>query len=148
MDKDTTVSTLNHLIAIAKDGYNGMSSAAESAKSASLKITLQQLSQERNRVATTLQAEVRRLSGDPDQGGTVLGTAHRAYLNLKQAVAGNSDKALVDECEHGEDIAMSEFKEAIVKDLPQDVVQTLHSCFAQVQKSHEQIRRLKHTGAY
>jgi uncharacterized protein (TIGR02284 family) len=139
MDKDTTVSTLNHLIAIAKDGYSGMSSAAESAKSASLKITLQQLSQERNRVATTLQAEVQRLSGDPDEGGTVLGVAHRAYMNLKQAIAGNSDKALVDECERGEDIAMSEFKEAIAKDLPQDVVQTLQSCFAQVQKSHEQI---------
>jgi hypothetical protein len=44
MDNNDVVSTLNHLIAIAKEGVNGMKSAAEHARSANLKTILEGLS--------------------------------------------------------------------------------------------------------
>ena len=143
MQKDDAISTLNHLVSIAKDGVNGMNSAAESATNPQLKSTLSQLSQERNRVATQLQDVVRRLGGDPDSGGTTLGAAHRAYMNIKDAVTGADDKALIDECERGEDVAVREFQDALQKDLPADIKQTVQGLFGQVKSSHDKIKQLR-----
>jgi uncharacterized protein (TIGR02284 family) len=143
MQNDDAISKLNHLISIAKDGVNGMSSAAESANNAQLKSTLSQLSQERNRVATQLQDAVRRLGGTPDESGTTLGAAHRAFMNVKEKVAGTSDEALLDECERGEDVAVREFSSALESALPADVKQTVQGMLSQVRSSHDRIKQLR-----
>jgi uncharacterized protein (TIGR02284 family) len=143
MQKDDAIDTLNHLIAIAKDGINGMKSAAESATSQNLKSTLQRLSQERGQVASQLQGVVRSLGGDPESSGTTLGAAHRTFMNVKDAVTGTDDKALLRECERGEDHAVREFREALAKSLPPTAVQEVESALSQVQKSHDEIKRLR-----
>jgi uncharacterized protein (TIGR02284 family) len=148
MQNDDAISTLNHLISIAKDGVNGMSSAAESAKNAQLKSTLSQLSQERNRVATELQDVVRRLGGDPDQSGTTLGAAHRTFMNVKEAVTGSTDRALLNECERGEDVAVREFTSALEQPLPADIKQTVQSLLGQVRTSHDRIKQLRNSKEY
>ena len=148
MQKDDAIDTLNRLISIAKDGVNGMSSAAESASNPQLKSTLSQLSQERNHVATQLQDVVRRLGGGPDQSGTTLGAAHRAFMNIKDAVTGTDDKALIDECERGEDVAVREFQSALQKDLPGDIKQTVQHAFTQVKSSHDRIKHLRNAGVH
>jgi uncharacterized protein (TIGR02284 family) len=148
MQNDDAISTLNHLISIAKDGVNGMSSAAESAKNAQLKSTLSQLSQERNRVATQLQDVVRRLGGDPDQSGTTLGAAHRTFMNVKEAVTGSTDRALLNECERGEDVAVREFTSALEQTLPADIKQTVQSLLGQVRTSHDRIKQMRNSKEY
>jgi uncharacterized protein (TIGR02284 family) len=146
MATDDAIDTLNHLISIAKDGANGMSSAADHAKNPSLKSTLQHLSQERSHVASELQNLVRSLGGDPEKSGTTLGAAHRGWMNLKEAVSANDDSSLVAECERGEDEAVKEFGEALGKSLPAQVQQQVQSCFQQVKQSHDQIRQLRNAG--
>jgi len=143
MTNDDAIDTLNHLISIAKDGVQGMSSAAEHAKSGQLKSTLQQLSQERGRVAAELQQTVRQLGGDPDRSGTTLGAVHRGWMNLKESVSLADDSSLVEECERGEDVAVKEFRDALGKTLPASVQQTVQSGFQQVKRSHDQIRQLR-----
>jgi len=145
MQNDDAISTLNHLISIAKDGVNGMSSAAENAKNPSLKNTLQQLSQERNQIANELQRAVHSLGGEASGSGTTMGTAHRWFMDAKDAITGYDDKRLLEECERGEDYAVKEFREALGKGLPSDISQRLQSCFSQVQQSHNQIRQLRDT---
>lgn len=44
-----------------------------------------------------------RLGGTPEDNGTVLGSAHRMFLNLKSVVTGQDDKAIIAEVEQGED---------------------------------------------
>jgi uncharacterized protein (TIGR02284 family) len=148
MQNDDAIDTLNHLVSIAKDGVNGMNSAAESAKSAQLKSTLSQLSQERNGIATQLQDVVRRLGGNPDQSGTTLGAAHRAFMNVKDTVTGADDEALLEECERGEDVAVREFRSALDKDLPADIKQTVQGLFGQVKSSHDRIKQLRNTARH
>ena len=145
--QNDAIDTLNHLIAIAKDGVNGMKSAAESATSASLKGTLQRLSQERGQVASQLQSTVRSLGGDPENSGTTLGTVHRTFMNMKDAVTGTDDKALLQECERGEDHAMREFRDALAKKLPAQAAQQVESALGQMEKSHDEIKRLRNTAA-
>jgi uncharacterized protein (TIGR02284 family) len=143
MANDDAIDTINHLVSIARDGVNGMSSAAEHAKSGQLKSTLQQLSQERSRVASQLQDLVRDLGGDPDRSGTTAGAVHRGWMNLKEAVSTTDDSSLIEECERGEDVAMNEFRQALGKTLPSKAQQTVQSCFQEVKKSHDQIRQLR-----
>jgi uncharacterized protein (TIGR02284 family) len=142
---DDAISTLNNLAAIAKDGVNGMKSAAESAKSPNLKTTLQRLAQERQSVFTEIQSAVRTLGGDPEESGTTAGAAHRGWMNIKNMVAGSDDKALLDECERGEDVALQAFRKATAQSLPTQTIEIVRKGFDHVQKSHDQIKSLRNT---
>ena len=145
MQKDDAISTLNNLISIAKDGVKGMSSAAENAKSPALKTTLGRLSGEREQVATQLQGLVRSLGGEPDDSGTILGTAHRTFMNMKDAVTGYDDAKLLVECERGEDYAVQQFRAAVREGLPSGVGPRVESCLHQVKKSHDEIKSLRNS---
>jgi uncharacterized protein (TIGR02284 family) len=124
-----------------------MSSAAQNAHDPTLKSTLQRLCQERDRVASELQSTVRSLGGAPDDSGTALGTAHRWFMNAKDAVTGYDDEQLLEECERGEDFAVKEFRDALGQGLPADISQRVQSCFTQVKSSHDEIKRLRNAMA-
>jgi len=55
---------------------------------------------------------VRSLGAAPEDDGTVLAAAHRAFLNLKNAVAGD-DETVVKEVERGEDHIKEKFEAAL-----------------------------------
>jgi uncharacterized protein (TIGR02284 family) len=143
MQNNDAIDTLNHLIAIAKDGVNGMRSAAENAKDPSLRSTLERLGRERDRIASDLQSTVQSLGGSPDDSGTMLGTTHRWFMNAKDAITGFDDRRLLEECERGEDYAVKEFREALGQELPGGIAQRVQSWFTQVQSSHDEIKHLR-----
>jgi uncharacterized protein (TIGR02284 family) len=142
---EDAISTLNNLSAIARDGVNGMKSAAEAAKNASLKTTLQQLARERDSIFNELQNAVRSLGGDPEQSGTMSGAVHRGWMSLKEMVSASNDKALLEECERGEDVAKKAFNEATAQSLPAQALTIVRKGSEQVQNSHNQIKSLRST---
>src|SRR3546814_1664383 len=71
---------------------------------------------ERREVLTKLQSEVARLGGNPEDAGTTAGAAHRGFVNLKSAVTGRDDKAVINEVERGEDHIKAKFEEALRDD--------------------------------
>jgi uncharacterized protein (TIGR02284 family) len=142
---EDAISTLNNLASIARDGVKGMKSAADAAKNASLKTTLQQLAQEREGIFSELQNAVRSLGGDPEKSGTTSGAIHRGWMNLKEMVSANDDKALLEECERGEDVAKKAFIEATAQSLPAQALSIVRKGSEQVQKSHDQIKSLRNT---
>jgi uncharacterized protein (TIGR02284 family) len=143
MEYTDAISTLNHLVAIARDGVEGMKSAADHAKNPSLKSALERLSQERDHVATDLRSAVRSLGGEAEDSGTTLGAAHRTFMNIKEAVSASDDRSLIEECERGEDKAMKEFRQALSQDLPSEVRARVQTCFQQVKQSHDEIRNMR-----
>ena len=64
-------------------------------------------------MARELQAEVRRLGGDPEKSGSVSGAAHRGWINIKSAVTGKDEGAIVAEAERGEDSAKKAYEDAL-----------------------------------
>jgi uncharacterized protein (TIGR02284 family) len=56
----------------------------------------------------------------------------------------NEDKAIIDECEAGEDAAMKNYREALNQSLPSDVQSIVSRQFAGVQEAHGVVRDLKH----
>ncbi|HEY6188367.1 MAG TPA: PA2169 family four-helix-bundle protein [Pyrinomonadaceae bacterium] len=148
-DNDNAISTLNNLIETCKDGQNGFQAAADGVKNGDLKTLFHTYSQQRAQFAGELQTEVSRLGGDPEQTGSVAASLHRGWINIKSAVTGEDEAAVISECERGEDSAVRNYEDALAdEDLPADIRSIVERQFAQVREAHDRIRSLeKATGA-
>jgi uncharacterized protein (TIGR02284 family) len=147
-DNDGVTSTLNSLIETCRDGQDGFKTAAEGVKNAELKKLFYFYSQQRAQFVGELQDEVRRLGGDPEDSGSVAASLHRGWINIKSAVTGQDDNAVISECERGEDAAVSNYRAALGSDMPANVRAMVERQFGEVKKTHDRILNLKRvTGA-
>jgi uncharacterized protein (TIGR02284 family) len=137
-------SALNDLIETCKDGEQGFRSAAEKAKESSLKSLFSKYAAQRAEYAQELQSLVTQLGGDPATSGHVAGTLHRGWLNLKEALSKNEDRALIDECEAGEDAAVKNYREARSKALPANLAAIVQRQALGVEEAHRTLSDLKH----
>lgn len=143
-DKDNAISTLNNLIETCKDGQEGFQAAADGVKHSELKTLFHTYSQQRAEFAGELQAEVRRLGGDAEKTGSLAASLHRGWINIKAAVTGEDENAVISECERGEDSAVRNYEDALRdEDLPADVRSIVERQFAQVREAHDRIRSLE-----
>ena len=143
-DNDNAISVLNNLIETCKDGQDGFQTAAEGVKRSDIKSLFYQYSQQRAQFAGELQTEVRRLGGEAEKTGSVAATLHRGWINMKSAVTGEDENAVLAECERGEDSAVSNYKDALAdQNLPADVRAVVERQYAQVQDAHDRIRNLE-----
>ena len=83
------------------------------------------------------------LGGKPEDSGTVAGAVHRGWLNLKAAVAGRTDTAILEECERGEDVAKKDYGDALKETLSDDVRLLVQRQYDGVLRNHDQIRDLR-----
>jgi uncharacterized protein (TIGR02284 family) len=140
---DDVISTLNGLIETCKDGQDGFKEAAEGVKRSDLKSIFYEFSQQRSQFVGELQGLVRELGGDPEKSGSVAGALHRGWINIKSAVTGQDDAAILNECERGEDVAKKTYKEAVEEPLPANITSTVQQQFTAVQSAHDRIKALR-----
>lgn len=138
----TLTSTLNKLIETLNDGKLGFTTAAEDAKRADLKALFARFASERARFAAELQEHVEQLGEEAEDSGSVAGDLHRGWINLKAAVANREDLAILEECERGEDSAVSAYRDALSEDLG-SLRQTVQSQFSSIKGAHDQVRSLR-----
>jgi uncharacterized protein (TIGR02284 family) len=136
-------STMNDLIETNKDGEEGFRACAEHVKDSELRTVFNQYSLQRSRFAGDLQAEVLNLGTEPEKSGSTAGTMHRGWMELKGKIAGYDDHAILEECERGEDSAVKNYREALGKDLPNNLEQIIQSQYKEVQAAHNNIRALR-----
>jgi len=143
-DNDNVISTLNNLIETCKDGQNGFQTAAEGVKRSDLKSLFAEYALQRAKFAGELQTEVTRLGGDPENTGSVAATLHRGWINIKSAVTGADENAVIAECERGEDSAVSNYQDALGdQSLPADIRSIVERQYTQVKEAHDRIRALE-----
>jgi uncharacterized protein (TIGR02284 family) len=143
MDYDNVVSTLNNLIETCKDGQEGFRQAADGVKNSELKTLFGTYAQQRAQFAGELQNEVLRLGGDPEKTSSTAGALHRGWINIKSALTGEDEGAVISECERGEDSAVRNYTDALKEELPNNVREIVERQFAQVREAHERIRALE-----
>jgi uncharacterized protein (TIGR02284 family) len=136
------VSVLNDLIDTCNDGLEGFKTASESVKNPVAKTLFSSRLPNIQRGMAELKAEVRRLGGDPDKTGTVGGAIHRGWINLKAAVTGKDEDAIVAECERGEEHAAHVYEDALQKDLPLDTRAMVERQYRGVVENLERVRAL------
>src|SRR5438094_702424 len=78
--------------------------------------------QERAQMVTELQGHVRSHAEKPTTNGSVAAAAHRGWMNLKSALGGG-EKAILDEAERGEDVAVQAFEKALKEPMDPDASQ-------------------------
>jgi uncharacterized protein (TIGR02284 family) len=144
-NRNETSSTLNDLIETLKDGQEGFKQAAEAVKDAQLKSLFAEYSQQRMRFAAALQSQVQMLGKDPETSSSTAGSLHRGWINLKSALTGGDDHAILAECERGEDSAVEEYRKALDDDLSPSLYELVSQQYTDVKASHDRIRNLRDT---
>lgn len=145
MTNDQAVDHLQKLLGTVRDGETGFQEAAEHAEAASLKTLFQGRSAQRAKLAAELEAKINELGGQPRERGSVGAALHRTWLNVRDAVTGRDDYAVVAEAERGEDVAIGNYQDALNEtDLPADLRSFVQGQYDQVKSSHDEIRDLKH----
>ena len=86
---------------------------------------------------------VRDLGGTPADGTTAAGALHRGWLNVKTAITGKSDRAVLEECERGEDVAKLAYQKALAKELPESIRIVVERQYQGVLRNHDLIKGLR-----
>jgi uncharacterized protein (TIGR02284 family) len=140
------ISVLNGLIATTLDSVDGYETSAADIEDASLAAMFTARASERRGVVSQLQAEVSRLGGNPEDDGTVLAGAHRMFVNLKSAVTGQDNKAIVNEVESGEDHIKAKYEDALKDaELSPETRSVIQTAWQSVREGHDQMRDIKHS---
>ncbi len=140
---DDIKSVLNDLIETSKDGEKGFMKAAEDAEDGKLKSMFSECGKRCRDGAAELQTKVRALGGDPQTSGSAAAALHRGWISLKEAVSSRDDKAILEECERGEDYAKAQYKKALEKDLSADVREIVERQYQGVIANHDRVRSLR-----
>ena len=140
---DRTIEILNDVLETCHDGEKGFRAAADAAQSAELKTFLNQSATQRATFASELTKVVTTLGGEPHTTGHVAGALHRGWLNIKTAISKHDDRAILEECEKGEDAAKEAFTKALKEPLPTDLRATIERMAAQVSQTHDRVKELR-----
>jgi len=141
-------SVLNDLIETNKDAEQGFRQAAEGVKNPSLQKLFLEYSRQRSQHAAELQVVVARIGQDPEKSGSVSGAMHRGWMNMKSAVTGKDDHAILAEAERGEDIAVKAYQDALGKELPTDLRSIVNQQYQTISQAHNKIRSLRDGSEY
>ena len=137
--------TLNTLIATLLDSVDGYTKSAHDVKDRDLADRFNARARERQSAVVGLQAAVARLGGNPEDDGTLLAGAHRAFINLKVAVTGTDDQAIINEIERGEDYLKGKFEAALkTVDLVPEARSAVDQAWTSVKAGHDEMSGLKH----
>ena len=143
--KSDEVTTLNTLTATLLDSVKGYRDAAENSESGRFQELFRSNADERSRCAEDLRAEVRRLGGEPEDDQSTMGADHQRWLDLKAAVTGRDDKAIINEVERGEDYLKEKFETALNSGhLSGESRAAVEQAYQSVRKGHDQIASIKH----
>ena len=117
---------LNNLLEKNYDAEKGYQDAAERIENPTMKDFLQKQAQKRYDFGHEIKTEIQNYGEEPDKGGSAKGTVHRAWMDLKAAVASSSEEQVMEEVQRGEQSAINEYNEVISEtSLPPSVQQIL-----------------------
>ncbi len=137
---------LKDLVETCQDGQQGYATAA---KDAELARVCSEYAAQRGTYLHELRQAIRSLGGDPDQGGSVSGSLHRGWINLKSALSTNEPHSVLSECERGEDAAMQNYRDALNSaELDMDTRAIIQRQAAGVKQAHDRIKQLRDSVAY
>lgn len=148
-DITRTLKTLNDLIEVLKDGEQGFMTAATDVRFPHLSQVFSRYAMQRAEFAAELQARVLALGADVETSGSIAGSIHRGWINLKSALSSNDPHAVLAEAERGEDTAVAAYRKAIEHaDLDPSTRDLISRQYADVKAAHDHVKMLRDSHAY
>lgn len=143
MTTEETTEHLNDLIAVAIDGSEGYTAAAEHVADPHFQTVFAENAKRRAGYVKELHAEVERLGGQPISAGTLGAAVHRGWIDIKAAVTGGASDSIVAACETGEDAALAAYDKVVNSDIsgePRVIVEKQRN---QIKEAHQRLLNLK-----
>ena len=142
-DEITTLNTLTNTLIDSVTGYED--AAANIEGTSRLQQLFRERASERRQIVEELRGEVSRLGGNPEDDGSFLGKTHQRFLDLKAAVTGHDEAAVINEVERGEDYLKEKFETALNGGtLSGESRAVVERAYQSVRKGHDQVSALKH----
>ena len=139
------ITTLNTLIATTIDSVTGYENSAKDIENPRFAEMFRNRANERQQVVEDLRAQVRRLGGDPEDSGSFMGKTHQRFEDLKAAITGQDEKAIINEVERGEDYLKGKFETALNDgNLSGETRAAVERSYQSVREGHDQMSHLKH----
>lgn len=108
-----TVNVLQSIIEKNYDAEKGYKKAMQDAKTPALKSFLKDQALQRSHFATAIDKELRDLGEAPKESGSVTGSLHRAWIDIKSSLSGDHDEAVLEEVIRGEKASVDEYQDII-----------------------------------
>lgn len=139
-----TVNVLQGILEKNYDAEKGYKKAMQDAKTPSLKNFLQKQALQRSHFATAIDKEIRNLDETPIESGSLTGTLHRAWIDIKSSVAGNDDAAVLEEVIRGEKASVDEYQDVIKNNiLAPQIHSVLQSQLSDIQSTLSRVKTLE-----
>ena len=144
MEAKATQALLNELVETLKDGQKGYADAMTDVEDTNLKETFKKYAAQRAEYITEIEDQMFKLNLKPEEESSVTGTVHRAWIDLKAALTSKDSKAVLNECERGEDYAKKAYQTALkAQDLPANVKSVIEKQYQGVTAAHDNIKALR-----
>lgn len=144
LNNQKQVEQLDTLIATTLDSVEGYRASAKQVDDSQLTDFFNKRATERAEIVGQLQSQQKALGGEVRDEGSLLGSAHRQFLDLKEKVASSDREAVVNEIETGENYLVEKY-ETVLKDddmtgQTRDIVQ---NAYGQIKTGCEQVKMIK-----
>jgi uncharacterized protein (TIGR02284 family) len=142
-DSTHDIGVLNSLIETTIDSVDGYRRSAQEATNSRFSAAFLERANEREQVVSQLRDRVRQLGGSPEDDGSVLAAAHRAFLSLRDRGTGSDDKSVIAEVDHGETYLDGKWQTAL-KDgkLSAETRSLVQRCYDSVREGRDTWRRV------
>jgi uncharacterized protein (TIGR02284 family) len=139
---------INDLVKINNDRIEGYDRAIREAKDedSDLKTTFENMKRESVQNRQELSTLARQLGEEPEKGTRADGKIYRIWMDLKATFSGNSRKAVLENCEFGEDAAQKAYRAALSdNDLTPELREVVSHQQQHLKASHDKIRNMRNS---
>ena len=143
MDREYIIDALNDLIETSKDGEYSFRTSAEHLRDPELKQLFTRRADDCEQAAAELQRLVVEQGGTAEDSGTAAGAVHRGWVAIKSKLTSYTDKAILEETERREDIALKRYRKVLDEALPDAVRSVVERQFEGVKRNHMEVRGLR-----
>lgn len=144
--QENIVQVLNDLIEINNDRADGFDRASSDLQpeNIDLKAIFEKFASDSRENSIQLAGLVGKNGDSPDDGNTIVGTLHRAWIDVKASFGGNDRHSILAECERGEDAIKKAYRDALQhNDLGTEVREVLLKQQDGVSTGHDTIKALR-----
>jgi uncharacterized protein (TIGR02284 family) len=145
--QEKVIKTLNRLADICEDGNRGYKDASEHIEHDDIKTILYRLSQQRALFEAELKNEITKLGGHTDgkeeDSGSILGTLHRRWIDVKEKFSSKDYEAILNECQRGDKAAVEAYEKALKEDLPEYIKEMVTNQFKLIKGALTQLQEFK-----
>lgn len=147
MYNDKAKSILNDLLEINNDRIEGYKTAYDETEDFDLKRVFTNLRETSERCKIALENEIVRCGGKPTEGTRATGKIFRVWMDFKSSLTGKSQKAILNSCEQGEDVAVAVYEDVLnnrpSEHLSPDQISLIDEQYRIIKADHDHIRSMR-----